>query len=222
MSTTRPAITARTLHRVTAGLTQAIVSAEQLRIRAGGRNWSPEQYEDATSVLVEAEGDISAALGGPPISPLAPRVEHAPILSDGLVCPRWPVHTVTSINDTPVDDDHPLDPVWLLEDGHLQHTDPTSSLNGLPTLSPIAAIQEVPGHAYAVGTVKLGYRPGWGDVPAIRSMLMKIALARMLNTHDDTMVARDLVAEAPPAVREPTDEEIRSKLSLYRWLQVTR
>lgn len=221
MSTTNGGPPPATLHGVTASLDTSIVTAEQLRIRAGGRSWTPEQYEDATRILIEAEGDISAALNGPPISPLAARVEDAPILSDGLVCPRWPVHTVTSINDTAVDDDNPLDPVWLLEDGYLSHTDP-AGVNGLPTVSPIAVVTDVPGHAYAVGTVNLGYRPGWGDVPAIRSMLTKIALARMLNTHDDTMVARDLQAEAPPPMREPSPEEIRAKLGRWRWLQVTR
>lgn len=219
MSTNRAPITATTLHRVTTGLTEAIVSAEQLRVRAGGRDWNPEQIEDATRILVEAEGEIADLLGAP-ISPGAARVEDAPILDDGLVCPRWPVHTVTSINDTVVDDTHPMDEWWLLEDGYLRHTDPSSSLHGIPTLDPYATSSA--GHAYLVGTVRLGYRPGWGDVPAIRSMLTKVALARVLNVHDDTMLARDLQAEAPPPMREPTAEEIRTKLGKWRWLQVTR
>lgn len=218
MSTNRPAIIATTLHRVTAGLTEAIVSAEQLRVRAGGRDWTPEQLEDATRILVEAEGDISALLGGPPISPLPARVETATILADGLVCPRWPVHTVTSIDGTVVDDDNPLPDGWLLEDGYLSRvgiTEPLGILN-------VTNVQVGQDFAYAAGTIELGYRPGWGDVPAIRSMLTRIALARVINVHDDTMLARDLEAETPPPMKEPTPEEIRTKLSRWRWLQVTR
>lgn len=206
---------------VTAGLTPAIVSAEQLRIRAGGRDWNPEQFEDATRILVEAEGDISAALGGPPISPLAARVEAATILCDGLVCPRWPVHTVTSINGTAVDDAHPLDEGWLLEDGYLSRVGIAEPIGIITTPGP-GGWRIGADYGYAAGTIQLGYRPGWGDVPAIRSMLTKIALARVLNTHDDTMIARDLQAEAPPPMREPTTEDIRAKLGRWRWLQVTR
>lgn len=202
---------------MTAGLTEAIVTAEQLRVRAGGRNWTPEQTEDATRILVEAEGEIADLLGAP-ISPLAARVEAAPILGDGLVCPRWPVHTVTSINGTVVDGENPLDPVWLLEEGYLTHTEPESFTLGDALLSTLASGD----YAYAVGTVQLGYRPGWGDIPAIRSMLTKVALARVLNVHDDTMVARDLQAEAPPPMREPSPDEIRQRLGRWRWLQVTR
>ena len=100
---------------MTATVGVSIVTAEQLRVRAGGRNWTDEQVDDATAILVEVESEVSDMLGAP-ISPLAARTETAPILSDGLVCPRWPVHTVTSLNGTTVDDDHPLDAVWLLSD----------------------------------------------------------------------------------------------------------
>lgn len=206
---------------VTAGLTEAIVSAEQLRIRAGGRDWNPVQVQDATRILVEAEGEISTLLGGAPISPREPRVEEAPILVDGLVCPQWPVHTVTSINGTPVDAEHPLPEGWLLEDGYLIRT---GTVEPIGILNAISAAPATVGddYAYTAGTVQLGYRPGWGDVPAIRSMLTKIALARVLNVHDDTMIARDLQAEAPPTIREPSPDEIRQRLSQWRWLQVRR
>jgi hypothetical protein len=176
------------------------------------------QLEDATRILDEAEGEIADLLGAP-ISPLPARVEDAPVLDDGLVCPRWPVHTVTSVDDTTVDDDNPLAAVWLLEDGYLRHLDP-DGLTSITTLSPYEATTGI--HAYTVGTIQLGYQPGWGDIPSIRAVLSKVALARVLNVHDDTMVARDLQAEAPPAVREPTAEEIRQRLGRWRWLQVTR
>lgn len=196
----------------------SIVTAEQLRIRAGGRDWTPEQTEDATRILVEAEGEIADLLGAP-ISPLAARVETAPILGDGLVCPRWPVHTVTSINGAVVDEEHPLDPVWLLEEGYLASIGIAEPIGIINTTGDWRIGAD---YAYAAGTVQLGYRPGWGDIPAIRSMLTKVALARVLNVHDDTMVARDLQAEAPPPVREPTPDEIRQRLGRWRWLQVTR
>lgn len=203
---------------VTSGVQTSIVTAEQLRIRAGGRDWTPDQFEDATRILVEAEGDVSALLGSPPISPLAARVETAPILCDGLVCPRWPVHTVTSIGGTVVDDDHPLGDGWLLEDGYLTRVGTDAPL-GINTPGDWRIGTD---YAYTAGTIQLGYRPGWGDVHAIRSMITRIALARTLNSHDDTMIARDLQAEAPPPVREPTADEIRTKLGLWRWLQVRR
>lgn len=204
---------------VTAGLGESIVDAESLRIRAGGRTWTEEQTADAARILVEVEGEIGDLLGGAPISPLAVRVETAPILTDGLVCPRWPVHTVTSIDDLVVDEQHPLPTTWLLEEGYLQHTDPGSFTASTALWGASTAVDA---HAYAAGTVQLGYRPGWGAVPSIRSMIMKVALARVLNSHDDTMIARDLQAEAPPPVREPTPDEIRQKLSRWRWLQVRR
>lgn len=193
-----------------------IVSAEQLRIRAGGRLWSPEQTQDAERVLEEVEGEIADLLGAP-ISPGAARVEQAPILAAGLVCPRWPVHTVTSIGGDVVDQDHPLDPVWRLEEGYLQHTAPATLASPVTGLPPVGSA-----YAFVIGTVELGYLPGWGDIPSIRSMITKVALARVINSHGDTMLARDLQAEVPPAVREPDPDTIRRKLGRWRWLQVTR
>ena len=205
---------------MTASVATSIVSAEQLRVRCGGRDWTPEQTQDADRLLAEIEGELVDLLGAP-ISPRLVRIEQAPVLTDGVVCPRWPVHTVTSIDGATVDDEHPLDPVWLLEDGYLRHTDP-DTLTAITTVTGDPSGWPVAGHAYTIGTVALGYQPGWGDVPAIRSMILRIALARFLNAHDDTMVARDLQAEAPPPMKEPAPEEIRRRLGTYRWLQVWR
>lgn len=197
-----------------------LVTAERLNSFLSKPHWSDEQWIEAEDVCAEVEDELRARLNAP-ISPGLARTETAVLIDSGLLVCKLPVHTVTRFNGVDIPEGDPLPEGWMLDEGYVTKDDPTTAYPfGYPTLGGPAA--PYAHHAFGLSAITLTYVPGWGDVPALRSAILRKCQARWLNRHDDTVTARDLSAEAPPPLPEEwTDADIKA-LHLYKWTTVHR
>lgn len=199
----------------------AIVDATRLNSFLSSPQWSLEQYEEASELLEEYEEQLGDLLMTK-ITPV-PWVEDAAVLLSGTLATAHPVASVTSLDGVAVDDTHPLGPAWFHApppESRLRWVDPSNfPPTGPPQFSlmtgwsPIGRVPRVAG----IGSVRISYMAGWGDVRALRIALLRKVGVVFLNRHDDSVQVRNLDSSEPPPLptEEWTDEELRP-LDVYR------
>jgi hypothetical protein len=197
-----------------------LITPERLNSYLSGPDWSDVQWLEAADVCAEVEGELEARLNAR-ISAGPARTESGALLDDGTLVLSAPVHTVTELDGTTITGGA-LPTGWQLLDGTLSSTETSLAYSvGYPTLSGGAGLVGAH-HGFTVRAVPIVYLPGWGDVPALRSAILRKIQARWLNRHDDTVTARNLSAEAPqPLPEDWTDDDVK-RLHVYRWPTVWR
>src|SRR3954471_5984809 len=201
---------------------QSIISVERLNRFMSSPNWTDAQTEAVRETIEDLESTLGSRLNSP-ITPI-PYAETVTILRSGQVNTSYPVASIDSINGVAIVDGA-LPGGWRLQNPRLYATEPPS-FGGTPftldTWSLGGGYGEV-GRVDGIGSVKIEYQAGWGNVPALRLALLKKASAIITNQHDDTVVVRDLDANQPPPVpkEEWTDAEMK-ELELFRNLVAWR
>lgn len=199
-----------------------IVTSQQLKHFMSDPKWTETQEMAAEATLAGVEASLEDRLYGAYISLRPARAETAIVLASGTVDTRQPVHSVTSLNGTAVDDAHPLDAAaWSIYDGRLHSLTQAAAVPSGPvgTLWPGWDGWGSDRSIRTAGTVLLTYVPGWGDVPALRLAILRKAKAIMDNYHDDSILARNTDAQKPPPlVPETFTDDEMAQLGTYRWL----
>jgi hypothetical protein len=182
----------------------SVVDAERLHSYLSMPRWTPEQWQEAAALVEEIEAELSAALGGPPITPVGPLTETVDVTDGGLLLVRWPVHRPTKLDGVALAEDDPLPAGWSLTAGYL--TDRSRAYT--------------PRYNRVTGTAELEYWAGWGPLPVLRSALLRKLRSIWINRHANEITARDANGEAPrPLPENWTDSEIK-RLSIYYWHSV--
>ena len=179
-----------------------IVTVEQVRDHLSRPAWTDSQTR-ACQQLINARQKRLEGWLRVPIDPVE-TTETVPVTLDtGLVSTTYPVHTLLDVAGLVATDGMPPAPyelrygVWLYDPtydtGQLGYTSrPFSPLTGA-----------------APPRVAVHYMAGWGAVDDLMGAIIDNVGAVMLNRHDDTVVARNLDAEKPPALAETwTDAEL--------------
>lgn len=196
-----------------------LVTAARLNAYMNNPTWSEDQREEAGRICEQREARLSALLNTP-LTPV-PRVETVAVLQSGLVATTYPVAAVTKLNGTVIPDGDPLPAGWFIQDNRLRATDasipPSLTLGSL--MPSIGVFNRVDG----IGSATVEYLAGWGAQAALVDSILEKAKAVMTNRHDDTIIIRNLDAEAPaPEEEDWTTEEIAQDLGVYRNLVVFR
>lgn len=200
--------------------TACIVDEYRLNRFMSRPRWTDEQYAEAAEVLEGLEAQLAGKLNTP-ITPI-PYLETVAILRSGQVDSTYPVAVVTGINGTAVTNGV-LPGGWRMQDGRLYATEAPSFLGQPFSLSAWGGGFGLPGRVDGLGSVRLEYMAGWGNVPALRLAILKKARTMMTNQHDDTVTARDLDASQPPSLppEEWTPAEL-ADLEIFRNLTAWR
>jgi hypothetical protein len=192
-----------------------IVSVEQIRTRLSSPSWTPAQQQAVAAVIAQREGELAAWLRVP-ITPVR-RTEAVPVLGSGLVATTAPVYRLHAVDGIAVTGDAaPAGYEWR----------DTNSGTGRYLARPRNVAFPMPYFGYSnrafdplygpYVTVAVDYDAGWGPDPLLAGAIAERVEAYAVNRHDDTVVARNLDAEAPPPQRENWIESDFVALRAYR------
>lgn len=192
-----------------------LITPERLNSYLSSPNWSDGQWLEVADVCAEVEGELEDALNAP-ISPRAARTASGALTDSGQLMLPAPVHSVSTLDGVVIPDGDPLPTGWRLEDGYL-YLDPATAgfLGSGPGYGGVH-------HGFTVRTVPVTFVPGWGNRAALRSAILRKIRVRWLNQHDDTIIARNLEADAPAPLPEEWTEDELTRLNIYRWYTIWR
>lgn len=175
----------------------AVVTVDQVQRHLSNPPWSDDQIAACQLLINKRQAELSRWFGVP-IEPTE-RTDLAVVMASGLVATLMPIHTlydvdgVTAVNGVPAAPYELRDGAWLYtveaDGGWPAYSTRPFSLVGSP--SP---------------RVSVHYLAGWGATDDIVGAIVDKVSATMLNRHDDTVVARQLDAQAPPQLKEEWQE----------------
>jgi hypothetical protein len=198
----------------------ALVTAARLNRYMNSPAWSSDQEDEAAEICKQVEDRLSARLNTP-LTPI-PFSERVAILATGLVATKYPVFSVSAIDGVAIGEDDPLPTGWTIQDNRLRAT-ATSAPSAFTLGSLLVPSLGMTNRVDGVGAVSVDYLAGWGPKKALIDAILNKGKAVMTNRHDDTVIARELDATAPPPEDEDwTDDEINKTLGIYRNLVIFR
>jgi hypothetical protein len=179
-----------------------IVTVEQVRDYLSHPSWSDAQRRACAQLIKARQARLQDWLRVP-IDPVE-RTDMARVITGGLVATTYPIHTLLGINGVAVTEGVPPAP-YELRDGWLYDTSYAQGVAAYSTrsFSLLAGANEPP-------QVSVHYMAGWGSKDDLVGAIIDKVAAVMLNRHDDTVVARNLDAEAPKSLNEDwTEDELK-------------
>lgn len=188
-----------------------IVDAQRLNRFMKSPKWDASIYEEAEDMLAGLEGTLADRLNTK-ITPVPWRDRAAVVLESGLVNTTYPVFSVSSVDGITVPPGDPLPDGWEISNHNLRR------VAVVPTFSLMTGWgNSGTGRVEGVGVVDVDYMAGLGNLPALRLLLLRKGKTIMDFRYDDTMTARDLDTNSPPAKPDEdfTDDEL-SPLGKYR------
>jgi len=197
----------------------ALVTAARLNDYMNNPTWTEAQTLEATKICAQVESRLSGRLNAP-LTPI-PCTETVAVLHTGLVATTYPVFSVSSLNGTAIAEGDPLPTGWFIQNHRLRAS--SSAVPSSLTLGSLMPSIGVFNRVDGIGSASVEYLAGWGPVDALVDEILLKAKAVMTNRHDDTIVIRDLEADAPAPEREDwTEDEINNTLGIYRNLVIFR
>lgn len=187
----------------------AIVSVDEVNDHLSSPPWSQAQRDSVARRIDKLQADLAAWLQCP-IDP-EPRAESVPVAAKtGLVLATWPIYHLQTVDGTACNGTPPEGYVWAAP-YRLALAVPDTVPSGWSSRS----FSLLHG-AHAQRGVALTYLAGWGPHQMLRGALIDKAAAYATNRHDDTVVARELDATAPPAAKEEWTEQELTMLRAFK------
>lgn len=189
-----------------------VVTTEDVRHYLNSPPWSAQQEAACALLISRRQGDLRNYFRCP-ITP-EPKIEVVPVLRSGVVATSWPVWSVNAINSVAGVGGDPPAPYKWLEEGWIG-IDPPAGVDGYLT-RPFSLTVATPAQVL----VTVDYLGGWGARPDITGAIIEKVAATMLNRTDDTVVARQMDAKEPPAIKEGWSDDDLKLLRARRRLRV--
>ncbi|MGH3986588.1 MAG: hypothetical protein ACRDTZ_04635 [Pseudonocardiaceae bacterium] len=188
----------------------AIISVDEVNDHLSSPPWSQAQRDSVARRIDKLQADLAAWLQCP-IDP-EPRAESVPVAAKtGLVLATWPIYHLQTVDGLACNGVPPPGYTWT-QPYRLALTTPDVAPSDWSS-RPFSLLHGV----YGLRTVVLTYLAGWGPHRMLRGALLDKTAAYATNRHDDTVVARELDATAPPAMKEEWTEQ---ELTLLRSFKV--
>lgn len=170
----------------------AIVDAQRLNRFMKEPVWSAAMYEEAEDILDGLESTLADRLNTR-ITPVPWRDRAAVVLATGLVNTTYPVFSVSSVDGVTVPSGDPLPDGWEISNHFLRR------VATVPTFSLMTGWSNGAGRVEGVGVADVAYMAGLGNLPTLRLLILRKAKTIMDFRYDDTVTARDLDTNSPPA-----------------------
>ncbi|HZE02606.1 MAG TPA: hypothetical protein VE155_12660 [Pseudonocardiaceae bacterium] len=173
-----------------------LTTVDQVNIHLSSPPWSADQRAACATLIGKREAELARWLGVP-LEPIL-RVDTVPILlPSGLVATPMPIYRVLAIDGVDLVDNVLPVTYELRDEAWLYSVDPGYA--GYST-RPFSLISGRGGCEQRRVSVKS--LAGWGPKDDIIGAVIEKVGNTMLNRHDDTVVARNLDAQAPAPLKE--------------------